>query len=162
MFYRYILLFVVVAALSLSSASGMAGPETGFRLKLPLDSVPASDNSQQVAVLHFYRFNTFGSMIGYDIHLGDTVICRAKNKWQQTVRTSKEGYLSLWAKTEAKKEIPINLIPGKSYYIRCSTTTGIMVARPKLEIVDEEVGRIEYNTLQPYKKYLRKQKRSRR
>ncbi len=51
--------------------------------------------------------------------------------------------------------------PGKEYYIR-RNTMGVMVARPKLELINNEKGKIEYETLKRYKRYLRQQMREQR
>ena len=53
---------------------------------------------------------------------------------------------------EAKSEIPIKIEFGKEYYIRCSVTMGALVGRPKLEIIDDTIGRREYNAMQQKKK----------
>jgi len=96
------------------------------------------------ALLHFYRPSGVGPIISYDIHLGDTVLCRSKNNWKKTVRVKKDGMNTLWARTEAKEELPINIKTGKEYYIRSSVTMGAFIGRPKLEMVSNDLGRMEY------------------
>ena len=87
-------------------------------------------------------------MVSYDLHLGDTVICRVDNSWKKTLRIKKEGYYILWAHTEMKEEVPIKVAYGKEYYIRCSVTLGALVGRPKIEITDNAIGKAEYASIQ--------------
>ncbi|MDR1347132.1 MAG: hypothetical protein LBJ63_01690 [Prevotellaceae bacterium] len=103
------------------------------------------------ALLHVYRHSGGGVLVNYDLHLGDTVICRAQNKWKETVKIHKDGLNTLWARTEAKAEIPINIKFGNEYYIRCSLTTGFLVGHPQLELVENTIGRMEFQSI-PEKK----------
>jgi hypothetical protein len=99
------------------------------------------------ALLHIYRFSGAGALIGFDLHLGDTVICRVKNNWRKTLRIKKDGLNTIWARTEVKEELPVNLKIGKEYYIRCSITMGAFVGHPKLELVNNETGKVEYESI---------------
>jgi hypothetical protein len=103
------------------------------------------------ALLHIYRHSGAGALINYDLHLGDTVICRVQNKWKEIVKINKDGLNTLWARTEAKAELPINIKFGNEYYIRCSLTTGFFVGHPQLELVDKIIGRMEFESV-PEKK----------
>jgi len=103
------------------------------------------------ALLHFYRNSGVGALINYDLHLGDTILCRGRNKWKKTIKVKKDGLNTLWAKTESKEELPINIKMGNEYYIRCSLTMGLFVGRPKLELVDSQTGRFEFESIKPNK-----------
>jgi len=96
------------------------------------------------ALLHVYRDGGYGGLLSYDLHLGDSVIYRVSNSSKKTIRIKKDGLNSLWAKTEAKAEIPVNIKFGNEYYVRCSVTMGVLVGRPKLELVDNEIGKSEF------------------
>ncbi len=100
------------------------------------------------ALLHVYRASGTGPLVSFDLHLGDTVICRVKNKWKQTIMIKKEGLNTLWAKTESKAEIPVKIEFGNEYYIRCSVAMGAFVGRPRLELVDRKTGKIEFDTIE--------------
>jgi hypothetical protein len=105
------------------------------------------------AILHIYRRNDFyGSMVKYDLSINKNVICQVKNKWYETVKIDEEGLITLWAKTEAKKELPIIIEFGKEYYVRCSVTTGAFVGHPHLELVDEQIGKSEIQNIDGKKK----------
>jgi len=99
------------------------------------------------ALLHVYRYSGVGALVSYDLHLGDTVICRVHGKWKKTIKIKKDGLNTLWAKTEAKVEIPINIKFGNEYYIRCSVKMGAFVGRPKIELVDNQTGKVEFQSI---------------
>ena len=101
------------------------------------------------ALIHIYRYKGPGAMVSYDIYLGNEVICRLKNNYKETVMVTKEGLNSIWAKTETKTEIPVNIAHGKNYYLRCGITVGAFVGRPVLELVDEKTGEIEFESFNP-------------
>lgn len=99
------------------------------------------------AILNIYRPRGIGPLVSYDLYLGDSAIYRVKNRQKTTLYIKKEGYNSLWAKTESKTEIPINIKVGHTYYLRCSVTMGAIVGRPSLELVDSKTGKLEFNAM---------------
>lgn len=121
---------------------------------LPVVNVQPQDTLMDwdYALLHFYRFSGVGAAIGYDIHLGDSVICRAKNKWNETIKVYVEGDQTLWAKTEARAELPLHIEKGREYYIRCGITMGVVVGHPSLTLMDKQVGKTECDALKKRKK----------
>lgn len=98
------------------------------------------------AILHVYRYSGTGSLIAYDLNLGDSVICRVKNNFKTTLHIKKDGLNMLWARTEAKAEIPIDIKMGKTYYLRCGIAMGAFVGRPKLELIDSRTGKPEFES----------------
>lgn len=102
---------------------------------------------KDIAVLHIYRFGGMGSLVGYNLYLGDSLICRVKNNWKETLIIKKSGSTTLWAKTETKVEIPIQLDLGHEYFIRCGINMGAMVGRPSLNLVNAKTGRIEFDSV---------------
>lgn len=109
------------------------------------------DPNADYATIYVYRFSGVGPIVSYDLYLGDEVICRVKNKWKQSVEVKKLGYNSIWAKTESKAEVPVNLLAGHDYYIRCGLKMGIMVGRPTLELVDNKTGKMEFESIKTKK-----------
>jgi len=103
------------------------------------------------ALLHVYRNSGMGFLINYDLHLGDSVICRVSDNWKTTIKITKDGMNTLWSKTEAKEELPINFKLGHEYYIRCGITMGAFVGRPQLELVDNLTGKAEYESISQHK-----------
>ncbi|MEO6683373.1 MAG: hypothetical protein ABIN48_11190 [Ginsengibacter sp.] len=98
------------------------------------------------AVLNVYRYGGPGALVGYDLYLGDSVICRVKNNFKTTLHIKKDGLNTLWAKTEAKSQVPIDIKIGKTYYLRCGISMGAFVGQPKLELVDSKVGKPEFES----------------
>jgi len=99
------------------------------------------------AIIHVYRHSGVGAFVSFDLHLGDTVICRVSNRWKKTIKIRKDGLNTLWAKTEVKEELPFNIKFGKEYYIRCGITMGLLVGRPSLELVDNQAGKAEFQSI---------------
>lgn len=98
------------------------------------------------AILNVYRYGGAGALVSYDLYLGDSVICRVKNNFKTTLHINKDGLNSLWAKTEAKSEVPIDVKMGKTYYLRCGLSMGAFVGHPKLELVDSKTGKAEFES----------------
>lgn len=96
------------------------------------------------ALLHVYRYSGAGAAVGYDLYLGDAVICRVKNNFKASIKVYKDGMNTLWAKTEAKKEVPVDFEIGKEYFLRCSVTMGAFVGHPHLEMIPAAIGRKEF------------------
>ncbi|GHS85756.1 hypothetical protein FACS1894201_05840 [Bacteroidia bacterium] len=103
------------------------------------------------AIINVYRTGGQGSLVNYDLHLGDSTICRVTNNFCESIKINKDGLNSLWAKTETKEEIPINVEFGKVYYVRCSVSMGAFVGHPQIEIVGNSTGKSEYNAMQQKK-----------
>lgn len=98
-------------------------------------------------MLHFYRLNGIGPLIGYDIKIGDQPITRSTNNYRESVKIKGEGPITLVARTEAKEELQLDLKPGTHYYIRCSVSMGVMIGHPRLELVDTLSGKAEFDTI---------------
>jgi len=103
------------------------------------------------AIINVYRSSGQGALVNYDLHLGDSVICRVTSNFCESIKIYKDGLNSLWAKTETKSEIPINVEFGKMYYVRCGIKMGAFVGRPSLEMVDNKIGKTEFNAIQQKK-----------
>ncbi len=98
------------------------------------------------AIINIYRYSGAGSFVSYDLYLGDSLICRVRNNYKTTIHVKKDGLNSLWAKTEAKSELPINVKMGKTYYLRCGITMGAFVGHPHLQLVDSRTGKSEFES----------------
>lgn len=107
----------------------------------PTPSFPTPNGNQ--GLVYFYRVKAFaGSAISYDIHLGDEVIGAIKNG-TYFYQIFDPGKYQFWAKTEARKDIFLDVKPGKTYYIKCEIGMGILVGRPKFTIVADITGKNE-------------------
>jgi len=115
--------------------------------KIKENKISIVDSTWNYAKLFVYRQGGVGALVGYDLYLGDSVICRVKSNSKQEIKITKKGMNTLWAKTEAKAEVPIDIEFGREYYLRCSMGMGVMVGRPKLQLVDRMQGKLEYNLI---------------
>jgi len=109
-----------------------------------------SDNqfSGDYALLHIYRPNSMvGRIVSYDLHLDDEVVFLVKNESKTTIRITSEGTKTLWAKTESKVKLPVDIQFGHEYYIRCGVKMGLVVGRPTLKIVDNGEGKEQYDKI---------------
>jgi hypothetical protein len=106
------------------------------------------------ALLHLYRPIGSGAAVNYDLHLDTSVIARVNNNWRKIVRIEKEGPYSLWARTEQKVELPLNIKFGNEYYVRCAVTSGLLVGRPQLSLVDNSFGRVEFQSVTTQINYI--------
>jgi hypothetical protein len=123
-----------------SSSSNVPPPEAQYQL------------TNDCALLHIYRPGSMmGMAISYDLYLNEWILFRVKNKSKTTIRITTPGTYTLWAKTEAREELPVNIELGKEYYVRCSVSMGAFVGRPDLLLIDPQMGRPEFDKV-PWKK----------
>jgi len=108
------------------------------------DELPGDVN---YAILNVYRYGGYGSLVDYNLYLGDSLLCRVENNYYERIKIYNEGINTLWAETETKFEIPVSVEFGKEYYLRCAVTMGILEGRPEFELVEEQNGRIEVETI---------------
>jgi hypothetical protein len=108
---------------------------------------PPLDTSWHCAKLYVYRKRGMGSLIGYDLRLDDKVIGRVKNNSLTEIILTERGPHVLSAKTEANDEAHIDIVWGKEYYLKCSIEMGVLIGRPELELMDNLLGKEEYNSL---------------
>lgn len=106
-------------------------------------------DSVDYALLYVFRPQGNGSLVGYNLHFGDSMIYRVKNNSREVFKIRKKGLNRIWAKTESLVEVGIDIEFGKEYFLNCGVTGGIMVGRPELELVDKRTGLILYNSIEP-------------
>jgi len=104
--------------------------------------------SNDCALLHFYRPATkIGVAVSYGVHLDNEVVFLAKYNTKKTVKVTKEGLKTLWAQTEARAELPVDVKLGHEYFIRCNLGVGAFVGRPRIVLVDNNEGRRQYTKI---------------
>lgn len=107
--------------------------------------VSTTADTATYAIIYFYRPKNFsGSAVGYDVRLDDSVVCRMVNNSKAEIRVYKQGKQKVWAKTEAKAIVPLDVKYGKHYYIKCTIAMGLWVGQPSLNLIDPEQGQYEY------------------
>ena len=99
------------------------------------------------AVIYFYRESGAGALVSYDVYVGDTKVYRSRPDTKAEVKLYEDGDVEVWAKTEAKEVLPMTIKKGMDYYIRTSVSAGIMIGRPRMEIVSDKAGREEYESV---------------
>ena len=113
-------------------------------------AIQNKENSQKIsnldyAILNVYRFPGPGSLVEYNLHLGDSTLCRVVNNFKTTFHIKKEGKVTLWARTEDRVEVPIDLEHGKVYYLSCGVEMGAFVGHPTLELMNAQYGKDEFD-----------------
>jgi hypothetical protein len=103
------------------------------------------------AILYAYRPSGVGPLIGYNLHLGDSVICRMKNYSRYEIRLYKEGPVTLSAKTETKASIALAVRFGEEYYLKCGLQMGAFVGEPTLGLIAKGPGEAEYESIKKSK-----------
>ncbi len=120
-------------------------------------SVNKSDTTAY-ALLYVYRLRNFaGAAIGYNLKLknnviNDSIIGRVKNNSKFAVKLYQEGKTEIWAKTESRKTVTIDVRFGGVYYLKCWIAMGVFVGEPDFKIVSGEVGAGEYEKVAGQKK----------
>lgn len=142
--------WVVLFAVSLLLTNCGSRRAAGSGYNTP--QAPAYELSDDCALLHIYRPGSMmGMAVSYHIHLDDEPLFKVKNKSKMTVKVTSEGLKTLWGRTETKEELPIEIKLGNEYYIRCGVGMGAFVGRPRIEIVNNAVGKTEFDKI-PLKK----------
>jgi hypothetical protein len=101
------------------------------------------DPDADYAILHIYRYGGYGFLVGYNLVMGDSVICKVHNNFSTSVKVKKEGLQTIWAQTEARSHVQIDFEFGKEYYLRCGIATGSAVGIPMLEVVESRIAKSE-------------------
>lgn len=102
---------------------------------------------QGCAKVHFYRYGGIGSLVGYNVHVGDSIVCRVQNDSKETVKICTSGKTVFWAKTETREDVTLTLEAGKEYFVRCGIEMGAFVGRPTMLKVDYATGKVELESI---------------
>ncbi len=101
------------------------------------------------AMLYVYRpKSSIGTIIQYNLHADDSLLCRIKNGSRYLVKLPHTGETKIWARTEGREEISLDIEAGKVYFLRCAVRMGAFVGRPSLTLVDPATGFTEYQLLE--------------
>lgn len=100
------------------------------------------------ALLYIYRPSIYtGSMIQYNLHVNDSEVCRVANGSRCIVKLTQAGKTKLWARTESRAQMEIDVKPGKVYFLKCGIKMGIMVGEPDMNLIDPSQGLAEFNRM---------------
>jgi hypothetical protein len=91
------------------------------------------------ALLYVYRPGQFyGAATAYNLHIGDSVVCRVKNNSKCIIKLFHEGPTKIWAKFPSRYEVELMVKFGENYYLSCGVNASFMAIR------DEGVGQKEF------------------
>jgi hypothetical protein len=100
------------------------------------------------ALVHVFRPKAFtGSAITYTLHVGEKTTCNMVNNSQFTVKIYTEGKTELWAQTEARASVTLDVKLGEEYYVRCGVKTGFWVGHPDITLLEKSLGRSEISNV---------------
>lgn len=117
------------------------------RLNAVEDSITKSKfpDNPNYALLYIYRPEVpDGYLREYNIHLNDSILCRVKNDSKYEIKLYKKGINAVWAETEARDSVLMNVKFGQEYFLKCTLKMGIIIGRPDMELIPKEQGRYEY------------------
>jgi hypothetical protein len=106
-------------------------------------------SAKNYAVLCIYRLrDTIVPEPTYKLHLNeDSVLCTIRGRSKHEFRIYKDGLIILWAKTEKRADLELNVKMGETYYIRCGVQPGQLWMTPVLELVNKDDGVQEFSKL---------------
>jgi hypothetical protein len=104
----------------------------------PVNSIP-----EGVGLIYLYRESAFfGGGVTYDVKVGETVITTLPSGGYYPYLV-KPGEVELWAKTEARSAVTVDVKAGEVYYVKGEVGVGFLVGRPHLRVVTREKGEQE-------------------
>ena len=118
----------------------------GYKPAQPEKSINADKLNPGYALLCIYRLaDTLALEASYNLHLdNDSVICRIKSKSRDSVKIYRQGTINLWAETEKRTDLKLDVKNGEVYYIRCGLGKGEIRMIPALELMNKETGAKEF------------------
>lgn len=97
-------------------------------------------SQEPTTIVHFYRTNSLkGAIITYKLYHDSTLVGEVKPGTILHYSVS-PGVNKFTAKTETKEFIFINASLNNEYYVKCSLAFGLLVGRPKFQLVTKEQG----------------------
>lgn len=129
-------LFAAVAVLGLGVMSGCATSGPAFQR---VENIPADKG-----LVYIYRSASFkGAAVSYDVHVkhnnNDKVVTKLKNGGYYPYFAD-AGENEVWAKTEAKSSVTLDVKPGQTYFVKGGIRMGFAVGRPELTMQPADVG----------------------
>ena len=123
-----------------------AGPFRDSVIKQMKVLAPKPGLPRPHATLYLYRLkDTTAFTTAYYLHLNkDSVICKVKSSSYDEVYLYNEGPATIWAQTETRKELKLDVKNGEIYYIRCGLVKGSIRNVPVIELVDKHTGEAEF------------------
>ena len=117
-----------------------------YKTAQPENIIRSDTQNRDYALLCVYRLaDTLALEATYNLHLDkDSVICRVKSKSRDSVKIYRQGTIKLWAETEKRNDLQLDVKTGEVYYIRCGLGKGEIRMNPVLELMKRETGAKEF------------------
>lgn len=94
-------------------------------------------------LIYIYRTGSIvGGAVSPDVKVGDIVVTTLY-KGGYYPYFADPGEVELWAKTESRSAVTLDVKAGEVYYVKGSIGVGFIVGRPHLMVVTREVGEKE-------------------
>lgn len=94
-------------------------------------------------LVYIYRPSSFiGGGVSYDVKVGEDPIATLYNGGYYPY-FSEPGEVEFWARTESKSAVTLDVEVGKNYFVKGTVGVGLLVGRPHLTIVSDEIGLAE-------------------
>lgn len=101
---------------------------------------PVASASSDQSVIYIYRPSSFvGGGVSYTIYSGNKAITKLYNGGYYPY-VAKLGEVELWAETESKSSVTVDLKAGETKYVKGTVGVGFFVGRPNLSVVDPAVA----------------------
>jgi hypothetical protein len=141
------ILFLLFISINLSAQNNSQQNEPGTSINVK----EHQPDTATYATLYLYRpKNAVGGLVGYNIKLDDSTICKLKNGRKFSIRLYKEGLVKIWPNNEERK-IDINVKFGEAYFVKFGMVSGLVGAHPELNLINQDQGRLEFNSLEDKK-----------
>lgn len=142
--------FLLVTVIGLNTGIAWSQDTASINKNNTKTAIEATNaDTVKYALLYVYRpRNYVGSIVDYDIHVGDSTVGNIKNNSKFVVKLYNEGPTTFWAKTEQKRSINVNVKFGQEYFLKCAVTTGILMGRPEINLVYPEQGRLDFEGIE--------------
>ena len=118
-------------------------------LALMMSSVPVTyaesagipDAKEGKGLVVFYRSSAFGGgAVRFNLNQDQKPV-GALNSGTFLYRDVDPGQHTFWSQAISKDSVTIDVVAGKTYYIKGVVQTGLLVGRPKLTVVSEAEAR---------------------
>ena len=109
------------------------------------------NDTTQYATLYIYRpANTVGGLVGYHINVNDSTVVKIKNNSKAAVKLYREGPAQISVGNEDKK-VNVHVRFGEVYYIKFGMLSGLVGAKPEINLISPEQGQAEYDDIKDKK-----------
>lgn len=108
--------------------------------------LPPSDSSishNQYATFYIYSKQS----TDYDLFLGKKKLCHPNVNTKDVIQVDKDGLNMIWAKCGTRINIPVDVVLGHDYYIRCGMNASSHKKELSIEIVNSTIGKAEFDAI---------------